>query len=134
MQSDLLQAINGARESGFRCGATSYPAVAALGWNDALAAAATTHSFDMALHGTLTHLGSDGTALPLRVAGSGYTFTALAENVAWNYASAAEVVDAWLQSPGHCANLMSASYREVGAACVRAANGTPYWTVVLGNH
>jgi len=131
-QSDLMQAINAARQQARSCGATPYPAAAAVAWNEALAAAATSHSADMALHATLSHTGSDGSTLATRASAAGYRYTALAENIAWNYPAVADVMSGWLQSEGHCANLMGAVYRDVGAACVRAADGSTYWTLDLG--
>jgi uncharacterized protein YkwD len=44
-------------------------------------------------------------------------------------------MDGWIASPGHCANLMNASFVEVGVACVPGTAGdtySTYWTMDLG--
>jgi len=54
---------------------------------------------------------------------SGYAYTRFGENLyvgALGSASAREVVSAWLQSPGHRANILNPAFRDVGAALVRA--------------
>ncbi len=67
-----------------------------------------------------TPCGSDAAA-PMRR--SGYAYTRFGENLyvgALGSASAQEVVAAWLQSPGHRANILNPGFRDVGAALVRA--------------
>jgi uncharacterized protein YkwD len=43
------------------------------------------------------------------------------------------VVDGWLASPGHCANIMNASYADMATACVASSTSTyrTYWTMDL---
>ena len=45
------------------------------------------------------------------------------------------VMAAWLASTGHCANLITAGFRDIGLACVSGtANNSyrTYWTMTLG--
>ena len=54
---------------------------------------------------------------------SGYAYTRFGENLyvgELGSASAREVVAAWLQSPGHRANILNPRFRDFGAALVRA--------------
>jgi uncharacterized protein YkwD len=51
----------------------------------------------------------------------------IGENVAYNYPSAAAVVDAWLRSPGHRANLLGRSFRRIGVGCVVDAHARLWW-------
>jgi uncharacterized protein YkwD len=47
----------------------------------------------------------------------------------------ASVVAGWMASPGHCANIMNARFRDIGLACVSGtASNTyrSYWTMTLG--
>lgn len=53
---------------------------------------------------------------------------AYAENVAWNYPSAEAVVAAWMDSPGHRANILNCSYTRIGTGHATSADGEPYWT------
>lgn len=67
-----------------------------------------------------TPCGLDLTA-PLRAAG--YRYSTFGENIfvgTWGQVSARDVVAAWLQSPGHRANVLRAIFRDVGVALVRA--------------
>jgi uncharacterized protein YkwD len=56
-----------------------------------------------------------------------HTHRAVGENIAWNQATAYAAVDDWMTSPGHRANILSASYGRIGVAVVRASDGSPYW-------
>ena len=38
------------------------------------------------------------------------------ENIAAGYSTVLSVIEGWLKSPGHCANIMSPYFREIGAA------------------
>jgi uncharacterized protein YkwD len=70
-----------------------------------------------------------------RVNATGYAWTMLGENIAAGYATANAVMDGWVASPGHCANLMNSGFAEVGVACVPGAPGdrySTYWTMDLG--
>lgn len=58
----------------------------------------------------------------------GLRFSAAAENIAYGQRTAAEVVSAWMNSPGHRANILSGSYSETGVGAAKKANGTLYWT------
>jgi uncharacterized protein YkwD len=57
----------------------------------------------------------------------------LGENVAYNYASAEKVTQSWLRSPGHRANILSASFRRIGIGCVIDAAGKYWWVQDFGD-
>jgi len=65
-------------------------------------------------------VGSDESRPAGRVTQAGYSWASVAENVAAGQTTAEEVVNTWLASPGHCANLMDPRYSESGVA--RATN------------
>jgi uncharacterized protein YkwD len=81
--------------------------------------------------GQLSHEGSEGEVLADRLGAAGYEASAWAENVAAGHQDATTVVAAWLDSPGHCVNIMSADYTEFGVGIDRDTSGTRYWTLVL---
>jgi uncharacterized YkwD family protein/spore coat assembly protein SafA len=58
----------------------------------------------------------------------GIKFSAGGENIAYGQKTPAEVMKAWMNSPGHKANIMSAVYTEIGVGVAKASNGTFYWT------
>src|SRR5439155_24797900 len=63
---------------------------------------------------------------------SGYNYQAIAENIAYGYTSAVDVVNAWMNSPGHRANILNPNLTQVGTS-VRANNtGVLYYTQEFG--
>lgn len=58
----------------------------------------------------------------------GIRFTAAGENIAYGQRNPEEVVRAWMNSPGHRANILSSSYTEIGVGVAKKSNGTLYWT------
>jgi len=67
-------------------------------------------------HNFFSHTGSDGLSPSQRVTNAGYSWRTTGENIAAGITSADEVIDGWLPSPEHCANIMNDRYTEVGAA------------------
>lgn len=126
-KSLLLQLVNDARKRGCKCGSTWYPSTSAVAWNDLLEKAALNHSTDMNQKKFFSHTSSAGSGAGPRIAAAGYNWKAYGENIAMGYADEKEVVAGWLKSPGHCSNIMSKEYKEMGAANV---NG--YWTQEFG--
>ena len=45
------------------------------------------------------------------------------------YPDAASVMDGWMNSPGHRANILSANVTQIGVGLAYAADGSPYWTM-----
>ena len=74
---------------------------------------------------------SSGSTFDARIKATGYT-APLSENIAWGYRTGADVVKAWMASPGHRANLLDCTAKSVGVGAVYAANGNPYYTQDFG--
>ncbi|HEY1305614.1 MAG TPA: CAP domain-containing protein [Vicinamibacterales bacterium] len=66
-----------------------------------------------------------------RLAAVGYRWSAYGENIAMGQSSAAAVVDAWMHSSGHRANILNSTFREIGAGYARDAAGRPYYVQVF---
>ena len=130
----MLAAVNAARATGRNCGATFYPAAPALTWNAQLAQAAAGHSHDMANNNYISHTSLDGRTLADRIVATGYAYTWLGENIAAGYGTIDATMAGWLGSAGHCANIMNANFRELGAACAINNDSTyrDYWTQNFG--
>ena len=131
----ILALVNAARAEGRSCGGRAFGAAPALAWNGALAAAALAHSDDMASHGYFGHTGSDASVAATRAARAGYQFRRVGENIAFGQDSAQDAVAGWLASPGHCANIMNASFTEMGSGFAAGREGKQlrlYWTQVFG--
>ncbi len=114
----LLELINEARAQVRRCGRSRFQSAPPLTPSPALDRAANAHALDIAKRGELSHEGFDGSQPADRATRVGYRWTAIAENVAAGQTTAEAVVETWLQSPGHCANLMDPRYSQSGAAVV----------------
>jgi uncharacterized protein YkwD len=93
--------------------------------------AATGHTNDQASRCTMSHTGGDGSSAGSRVTRQGYSWGLVAENVAAGQQTVQDVMSAWINSPGHRANLLQSSAVHVGFA--RATNNNcgsykVYWT------
>ncbi|KAF1794997.1 CAP domain [Phytophthora cactorum] len=87
----------------------------ALCMNAKLMAASMRHSTDMAVNNFMSHTGSDGSTMSMRVTAAGYKWTRVAENVAAGQSSVAAVMTSWMNSPGHRANILG-DYTMFGTA------------------
>ncbi|KXN66551.1 SCP-domain-containing protein [Conidiobolus coronatus NRRL 28638] len=85
------------------------------------------HSKDQAKQGKMTHEGSDSSDVESRADSAGYRWRSIAENVAYNQKSELEVTQAWMNSPGHRANMLSDKYDNVGFGYYQG-----YWTEDFG--
>src|SRR6185295_2218657 len=79
-----------------------------------------------------TLIGSPQPTMQTRAATIGYEWRALGENIAYGYSDAASVVNAWMNSAGHRANILNPMYTEMGAGVVRTDTGLPYYTQSFG--
>jgi uncharacterized protein YkwD len=108
-----------------------------LGVSPTLTASAQWKSAHMAYYQYMQH---DDPAPPVtrtvsdRLAACGYPMTNVGwgENIAYGYRTPQDVMNAWLNSPGHKANIENASFRAIGVGAVRGANGYWYWTQDFG--
>ena len=133
--AEFTRLITTARALARECGNDRFPAAGPVYWNDQLAEAAHAHSRDMATNDFFNHTGSDGSNVGARIGKTGYQARTWGENIAAGYPSVGSVVEGWLESPGHCANIMNPSFTEIGAASAERT-GTAYgiyWTLVLAD-
>jgi uncharacterized protein YkwD len=124
-ENEVLRLTNAARAAEEDC--------PALRMDSKLRTAARRHSTDMARFGYMSHTGRDGSDPGKRIRDAGYRITGTwAENIARGYPSPAAVMDGWLNSPGHRANILNCSLRAIGVGVVRSAGGRLYWTQDFG--
>ena len=129
----VLKLANEARARPRRCGGTQFQAAPPLKLEQRLNEAASVQARDMARHNMLEHEGTDGSTPAIRITRTGYAWRTVGENVASGPTSADEVMEGWLDSPGHCANLMNPRFTEMGIAYVvdpRSESGV-YWSQVF---
>ncbi len=127
----------------------SFAAAAPLTWNDQLAAAARDHSQDQADNDIQSHIGTDGLEVGDRATNAGYVWSGIAENISPSQGNVVEVHEGfnnpnptgtseptgWINSPGHCDNIMNPDYENMGAACVEQPgnDASHRWTVKFGS-
>ncbi|GAA4679034.1 hypothetical protein GCM10023347_36930 [Streptomyces chumphonensis] len=99
--------------------------------NDRLETAAAQHSADMAARDYFDHTDPDGGDPGDRISAAGYSWSTYGENIARGQQSASDVVAAWMDSPGHRANILNCSFEEMGVG-KHSASGGPWWTQVFG--
>ena len=104
---ELLQLVNQARADQGR---------GALSIDPLLVQAAKRHADDMFNNNFISHTGSDGSTMATRINDTGYGWFNIAENVARGQTSAQQVHNAWINSPGHRANILNDVYTEIGLA------------------
>ena len=109
-----LALTNQARTQARQCGGVAYPSAPPLAWDTQIESAARVQSNYQSQIRTMTHSGPGGSTLADRVTSTGFAWRSIGENVAWNYSSASEALQGWLNSPGHCANIMNPRYTVVG--------------------
>ncbi|WSI22506.1 CAP domain-containing protein [Streptomyces sp. NBC_01343] len=99
--------------------------------NSKLSAAARAYSDTMARSGVMSHTGPDGSTMTSRVEAAGYAWSRLGENIARGQGDAAAVMDAWMNSSGHRANILNCAFKEIGIG-VHKGDGGPWWTQDFG--
>ncbi|MFD8073567.1 CAP domain-containing protein [Streptomyces sp. NPDC059718] len=98
---------------------------------DRLTEAAQDYTDVMARSGELSHTGPDGSTMAGRVEAAGYPWSALGENIAVGQRTAAAVMDAWMHSEGHRANILNCNFEQIGVGVNTSSNG-PWWTQDFG--
>ena len=89
----------------------------------------------MVVNNFFSHTGANGTSAGDRITAAGYAWTTYGENIAAGQNSINQVVDGWMASDGHCANIMNPAFVDIGVVCVAGTASTAfgtYWTMDLG--
>lgn len=103
--------------------------VAPLTANGLLTTAAGAHAADMAVNGFFSHTGSDGSSSADRATRAGYNWSSVGENIAMGATSAEQVMEMWMNSSGHRANILNGSFTEIGVAL--DSRGGSLWVQVF---
>ena len=120
-RGEFLDYINRVRQKGCNCGTTYMPPAPPLIWNFQLEVAAIGHAEDMGRQNYFSHTSRDGRTMRDRMAATGYTMNGyrkfrIGENIALGQLTIPEVMQGWLNSEGHCKNLMNPGFKEIGIA------------------
>lgn len=103
----------------------------ALQKDSRLAALAQQKAEDMAKNQYFSHTSPTyGSAFDMLKA-AGYNYKTAGENIAMGQKSAASVMDGWMHSSGHRANILHTSYEKIGVGYAVSADGMPYWVQIF---
>jgi uncharacterized protein YkwD len=133
-EMEVVQLVNVERARGAICGGQWFPPAGPVVVSPQLMASARGHSWDMAIGNYMAHTSRDGRSASERMRAAGYYGGMTGENIARGYASPSEVMTGWMQSAGHCRNVMSPHFRFVGVGYVftPANEMRHYWTQNFG--
>jgi uncharacterized protein YkwD len=133
VRARVIDLVNDARSHKRKCGSEKFAAVPPLTESGKLTDAASVHARDMMKKKFFEHRGSDGSQPKDRVLRTGYLPRMTGENIALGPESAEEAVAGWLDSPGHCANIMDPRFQEIGVGLAAGKKrGQVYWVQTFG--
>jgi uncharacterized protein YkwD len=96
--------------------------VGPLAANPLLDRAAQRHAEDMLRRSYFSHKGLDGSTILERIKATGYPARTVGENIAEGQFSVDQVVEGWMDSPGHRRNILEKNFRELGLGLARGAS------------
>lgn len=120
---EQVLAVTNAERAAAGCGA--------LDMDDRLRSAARGHSQDMAARDYFSHTTPEGASPSDRARAAGWPGGA-GENIAMGYRSPEAVMDGWMNSDGHRANLLNCRYTDIGVGVASDDRGRLYWTQKFG--
>lgn len=133
LEDQMLVLVNEMRRNGGDCPSGHYGPRPELVMNSTLRTAARLHSKDMADNNYFDHNSRNGDSPWDRMGAAGYDAQPVGENIAAGGATAASTFQQWVNSDGHCRNMMSQNSNEIG---IGYANGPAqyvhYWTQTFG--
>ena len=128
LEREIVILVNDVRASGATCGGQSRPSVGPLSASPELNCAARVHTLDMAERDYFSHTTRDSGEEPWdRMNYAGYNWSNAGENIAGGNSTAEATMDQWMNSTGHCNNIMNGDFTEIGVGHVDAL-----WTQVFG--
>lgn len=137
MLGEVFALVNQARSQARQCGDRSMPAVAPVTYDEELGSAAQAHAADMNAMDYFEHDSLDGRTFADRIRDADYAGAPAGENIAMGFQNAADAVQGWLDSPGHCINVMDADFDEMGLGFAshndpRYSTPVTYWVQDFG--
>lgn len=136
-EEEVLLLVNEAREQPADCGEEGvFPAVGPVSMDPVLRCSARLHSVDMFERHFFNHVNPDGRDPFERMGAAGFRGSGAAENIAVGQTSPAQVMQSWMDSDGHCSNVMRRSYALLGVGyhpgVGKRGLSSNYWTQNFG--
>jgi uncharacterized protein YkwD len=114
-EEDVLELVNAYRSMGYNCDTEgNFGAAPPLTMEPILRCSARLHSLDMFTRGYFSHDNPDGLDPFDRMANAGFKGQAMGENIAQGQMSPEDVMTAWMDSDGHCSNIMNPTFTLIG--------------------
>lgn len=85
------------------------------------------------IEASFSHTRPDGRSFSTALTDAGIIFRSSGENIAWGQRSPEEVVNAWMNSEGHRANMLNTNFTKIGVGYYQNSAGRNYWTQLFTN-
>lgn len=132
-EAEVLQLVNEFRATGYNCGsAGSFGPAGPLTMQPNLRCAARIHSKDMDERSFFDHTNPSGESPFDRMGLAGYSYFTAGENIAGGSPDAAGTMDQWMNSDGHCSNIMNPDFTEIGVGYYPGGQWGTLWTQAFG--
>lgn len=128
----IVRIANMHRATGYSCGGQQMAPVGPLVMDEKLQIAAQRHAQDMATNNYFSHEGQDGSSFSSRSTAAGYTGFPSGENIAAGNGTPEATMEQWMNSPGHCRNIMSGGSNEIGVGHGLGGQYGHYWVQKFG--
>jgi uncharacterized protein YkwD len=133
MEEEILVIVNQRRAEGANCGSEgNFGPAGPLTMNPALRCAARVHSKQMVTEDFFDHTTPWGESPWDRMMAAGYSYSTAGENIAAGNSTAASTMQQWMDSDGHCSNIMNADFTEIGVGYYPGGGYGHYWTQNFG--
>jgi uncharacterized protein YkwD len=135
LEQGILEETNKRRAAGADCHSEGkFGPAGPLVMQPQLQSSARKHSQDMAQHNYFSHTDLSGGSPFDRMKAEGYTGGWMGENIAAGNSTVAATMDQWMNSDGHCANIMNPKYTQLGVGYFYTSTSTykHYWTQNFG--
>lgn len=130
IERQVLDLVNQQRSQGADCGSEGvFGPAEPLEQNALLDCVARAHSLDMFERDYFDHTNPDGEQPWDRMAEAGYRYAQAGENIAAGSSTADGVMEQWMGSDGHCANIMNPGFVHIG---IGFHGDSRLWTQVFG--
>lgn len=77
---------------------------------------------------SFSHTRPDGSSFNTALTAAGVNFRGAGENIAYGQSTPQQVMEGWMNSSGHRANILNANYTSIGVGHYKNASGVDYWT------
>jgi uncharacterized protein YkwD len=132
LEAEIVTIVNRYRAEGATCGGDEMEPVGPLTMDPNLQCAARVHTKDMADRDFFDHTNPDGDGPDDRMEAAGYDGRGWGENIAAGNSEAEETMEQWMNSDGHCRNIMNGSYTLIGVGYYPGGEYDHLWTQTFG--